>query len=499
MNHSRHLCIMFAAGLCLVSCSCHKTVRHPSWSRNAVIYEMNIRQFTPEGTIAAAAEHLPRLKALGVDIIWVMPIQTIGSEDRKGTLGSYYSIKDYFEINPEAGTSEDFERFVAKAHSQGQKVILDWVANHTSRDAVWLSEHKSWYRLDSLGRAIAPEGWDDVAALDYGNDTMRRAMTDAMREWIERYGLDGLRCDVAWSVPRDYWDNALPELRHANPELFFLAEAEEPELHRHAFDMTYAWELHHLFNDIAKGTKNADDLRAQVTKEHRTYAADDYRMLFTSNHDENSWAGTERERLGAADKTFAALTYMLEGMPLIYNGQEAGFDRRLAFFEKDSIDWCDRGGYTEFYTRMNALRHSHPALWSGYRGGRMKVLGSTAKEIFAVRRSLKGDTVTGLFNLSDKEVESAIVKIDEGTYKDYFTGEEIVLSAKKTFKFAPWQYIILVKNEEDSRIGNNRSRRPASFGGRHLETIAGGTSVLVDRHGHGPANNGLRSEFVENH
>lgn len=250
----------------LVACGTRpqQPAAHPDWSYNSVVYEMNVRQYTPEGTLAEAARHLPRLQEMGVDVVWLMPVYPIGVKERKGTLGSYYAISDYEAVNPEFGTLEDFDRFLAEAHRLGLRVILDWVANHTSPDARWIEERPAdWYVRDSLGNTIVQYDWTDIAKLDYGNADMRAAMAAAMRFWLNR-GIDGFRCDMACEVPIDFWQQTLPALRKEYPGIYLLAEGEAPALHDGAFDASYAWELHHLLNDIAQGRKSAADLRAYV-------------------------------------------------------------------------------------------------------------------------------------------------------------------------------------------------------------------------------------------
>lgn len=297
----------------LVACGTRpqQPAAHPDWSYNSVVYEMNVRQYTPEGTLAAAARHLPRLQKLGVDVVWLMPVYPIGVKERKGTLGSYYAISDYEAVNPEFGTLEDFDRFLAEAHRLGLRVILDWVANHTSPDARWIEEHPAdWYVRDSLGNTIVQYDWTDIAKLDYGNADMRAAMAAAMRFWLDR-GIDGFRCDMACEVPIDFWQQTLPALRKEYPGIYLLAEGEAPALHDGAFDASYAWELHHLLNDIAQGRKSAADLRAYVARDAAAMPREAFRLMFTSNHDENSWAGTEFERMGDAARVTALLTFTL--------------------------------------------------------------------------------------------------------------------------------------------------------------------------------------------
>ena len=246
----------------LISCSIknknmkrESSVTHPEWSRNSVIYEVNLRQYTPEGTFKAFEQHLPRLKELGVDILWLMPINPIGITNRKGILGSCYSIKDYLAVNPDFGTMDDFKNLVNRAHSLGMKVIIDWVANHSSWDNNLITEHPEWYTHDSTGKIISPNAdWTDVADLDYSQPGIREYMKDAMIFWIKETDIDGFRCDMAGMVPVDFWNNAVPVIKKVKP-VFMIAEWDTPEMHDTAFDMTYGWELFHLMNSIARGEK----------------------------------------------------------------------------------------------------------------------------------------------------------------------------------------------------------------------------------------------------
>lgn len=422
---------------------------HPEWSYNAIIYELNTRQFTPEGTFSAAADHLDRLAELGVDLIWFMPIHPIGELERKGELGSYYSVSDYRAVNPEFGTMTDFISFVDRAHQRGMRVIIDWVPNHTSRDAVWLREGRDdWYVMDEDGSPVAPYDWTDVAQLDYNVPEMRAAMIDAMAYWLTETGIDGFRCDVAHEVPVDFWEDASAALRAVKPDIFMLAEAEKADLHlNNAFDMCYAWELHHIMNSIARGEYGADYLRQHLDRWEASYPEGTIRMIFTSNHDENSWNGTEFERMGDAVETMAALTYVLPGMPLIYNGQETGLDKRLEFFERDPIRWDYSSAWTPFYRKMNDLRHDNPALWSPELGGRLVELDNSAGDrVLSFYRTVDGNTVVSVFNLSADNVE---VEVDtspvEGAYTDYITGEIVALSGIMDIETAPWEYKILVR------------------------------------------------------
>lgn len=420
-------------------------VDHPEWSKNANIYEVNVRQYTPEGTFRAFAEHLPRLKNMGVDILWLMPIHPIGEINRKGTLGSYYSVKDYKGVNPEFGDMEDFKDLVKQVHDHDMKIILDWVANHTSWDHDWIKEHPEWYTKDSLGSLVSPFDWSDVVDLNYDEPGLREAMTDALEFWVREANIDGYRCDVAGMVPTEFWEDARKRLDAIKP-VFMLAEAEEPEHHIRAFDMSYAWELHHLMNQVAKGKAPADTMQVYYKKQDTLYPANAYRMLFTSNHDENSWNGTEFERMGEGAKTFAVLTATLPGMPMIYSGQESAFDERLEFFEKDTIDWGNYE-YEDFYRTLLQLKHENQALWNGEYGGKMTVLKTgKPRSVFAFARDKGEQAVITVTNLSPEKQDVEIrVKRFTGTYLDLFSGSSIELGSSFKITLAPWEYRVFVK------------------------------------------------------
>ena len=418
---------------------------HPEWVYDATIYEVNTRQFTPEGTFNAFAAHLPRLKELGVNLLWFMPVQPIGEKDRKGTLGSYYSIRNYTEVNPEFGTMDDFITVVKEAHDMGMKVILDWVPNHTSRDHTWITEHSDWYKRDSLGSPIIMYDWTDIAPLDYGKNEMRKAMIDAMAFWVREAGIDGFRCDVAYEVPIDFWEATKDSLITLKPDIFMLAEAEKPELNESIFDAYYAWDLHHKMNMVAQGKENVDSLRLSLKRMNERFSSHAIPMYFTSNHDENSWNGTEFERMGEAAGTFAVLTYMLPGMPLIYSGQEAGLNRRLQFFEKDSINWTDRGGFTGLYTSLNALKKTNKALLSPERGGKMtEIVNDSPASVFSFKRAHEGNEIVCVFNLSKNSVKIVFNEEVPGAGFTAFPSAETVTPVKK-MELAPWEYRIYIK------------------------------------------------------
>ncbi len=384
------------------------SVHHPAWAARANIYEVNIRQFTPEGTFAAFERHLPRLKRMGVDILWIMPINPISELKRKGSLGSYYAVRDYHAVNPAYGDLDDFRHLVRAAHALHMKVILDWVANHTGWDNVWISAHPDWFKRSPRGELegfhyVDPsdhhtEVWEDVVGLDYSRQAVRDGMIEAMSYWLKETDIDGFRCDVAWTLPVDFWDDARARLERIKP-VFMLAEADTPEMQLHAFDMTYDWGLYHRLADIAHGKADARKLTEYYTRPPRTYPLGAYRMTFTSDHDENSWAGSDQELYGEGFEAFAVLAATLPGMPLIYSGQEAGNTHRLAFFEKDAIDW-KRYGRTEFYAGLLKLKHDHPALANGADGGDLQLLETSDDHVFAFRRVKGRDRVTVVANLS---------------------------------------------------------------------------------------------------
>lgn len=418
---------------------------HSSWVYDATIYEVNVRQFTQEGTFNAVAEQLPRLKDLGVNILWFMPIQPIGELERKGTLGSYYSISDYKGVNPEFGSMNDFKNLVAKAHDAGFKIILDWVANHTSRDNIWLKDHADWYMRDSLGNIPVLYDWTDIGEVNYDNAEMRAEMIQSMLYWIKEADIDGFRCDVASEVPTDFWQTARDTLKAHKQDIFMLAEAEMPELNNSVFDAYYAWDFHHKMNMVAQGKENVDSLRSSLHRMQVNFSKSAIPMYFTSNHDENSWNGTEFERMGDAVRSFAVLSYVLPGMPLIYSGQEAGFNRRLQFFEKDSIDWVDKDDFTSFYKSLNDLKKNNSALDTQELGGEMiEITNDKLQSVWSFQRVKDKNTVVCVFNLSKEPL--IVTFTDELPGKGFKTlGNELVEPVIK-MELKPWEYKIFYKN-----------------------------------------------------
>jgi cyclomaltodextrinase len=419
------------------------SVKHPDWSYNLSIYEVNTRQYTPEGTFEAFDAHIKELKDLGVGIVWFMPINPIGEKNRKGSLGSYYSVRDYKAVNPEFGTLDDFKETVNEIHSMGMYVIIDWVANHTAWDNVWVNEHPDFYNRDSLGNFIPPvANWTDVIDLNYDNKELWKYMIDAMEYWVRECDIDGFRCDVAGMVPLDFWKTARTELDKIKP-VFMLAEAEGPEFHE-AFDMTYSWDLLHMMNDIAKGKKGVRPLKDYFKEEAKKYPPDAYRMRFTTNHDENSWNGTVFERMGDAAETFDAFTCVITGMPLVYSGQEAGLNKRLRFFDKDTIEWKE-SKYRDLYTDLFHEKERNSALWNGDQGSEMIPVKSSATEVFAFLREKDSNKVYAIFNLSDRKVRTQLESSKiAGEYINPFSGKKFRIKSKEWLELKPWDYRILV-------------------------------------------------------
>ena len=434
---------------------------HPVWSKNATIYEVNLRQHTAEGTLKEFQKDLPRLKDLGVDILWLMPVFPIGEVNRKGgenssnylaeigssSLGSPYSVKNYTDINPDFGTKEDLVEMVREAHKLGMKVILDWVANHSAFDCDWTESNRGFYLLDKSGNLQPPTGtdWWDVAQFDWEHgeqNGLYNGMSTAMEFWVTEADIDGFRCDVAEKVPVEFWEIARRRLEALKSDIFMLAEADVPAHHNRAFDMSYAWHFHHLTNEIAQGREDASVLRKYLIDEAKNFATDAYRMGFATNHDENSWNGTISERYGEAGDAMVVLSGMLLDMPLIYSGQESGLDKRLRFFEKDTVEW---GEYSkaDFYKSINILHHEEEALWNGDFGGAPELLENKSPDkIFAFTKTKGISQIVVALNLSGDSVPISI-NMPEGEFVGVMSkgigGDGVV---------SPWGYLVLKKVNE---------------------------------------------------
>jgi glycosidase len=423
-------------------------IKHPEWTKNATIYQINTRQFSPEGTLRAAETQLPRLKELGIDIVWLMPIHKIGEKNRKGTLGSPYSVRDYYSVNPELGTLDDLKHFVGAAHAQGMHVIVDWVANHTAWDSNLVAEHPEWYDRDWKGDFRPTPWWDwsDIIDLDYRHEGLRKYMTDAMKYWVREADVDGYRCDVAGFVPVDFWNNVRRELDVIKP-VFMLAEWESRDLHAEAFDATYAWSWWEAVHQVALGKKSdLGGLFVYYSWNESSFPPDSMRMTGVTNHDKNAWEGTDRELFGKGLEAAIVLSVVGEGIPMIYNGQEAGNDRRLQFFEKDPIVWREHPT-GQLYKRLFQLKKKNTALWNAHWGATMIAVPNSApaKVLSFVRRN-DVDKVFAAINFSD-EPQAVTFKesLYHGRYADYFGGRAVELDASARIDLPAWGYKVFVR------------------------------------------------------
>lgn len=420
--------------------------RSPDWAKNTTIYEVNVRQYTKEGTFKAFENHLSRLKELGVDTLWFMPINPISKEKRQGTLGSYYAVQNYKEVNPEFGTIDDFKELVNKCHSMGFKVIIDWVANHTGWDNPWI-KNKDWYLQNEKGEIVSPPGlnWDDVAQLNYNNKDMRKTMLEDMEYWIKDINIDGFRCDHAEGVPVGFWEEARAALDKIKPVYMLAEDDTKPEFLDKAFNTNYGFDLYKTMNGLATNSSSVASLESSIDKIKDDYSKGAYPLLFTSNHDENSWNGTEYERLGGAVKTMAALTYVVPGVPLIYTAQEFGMNKRLKFFEKDQIEE-KKSDMTDLYKELNKLRKDNKALWNYDGDKNATYLEGSNADVFTIVREKDGNTVIGVFNFTNKKINSKI-KFDNlaGKYKDYESGQTVNLEKEQSVDLEAWGFKIYTK------------------------------------------------------
>jgi glycosidase len=460
MNITYQIKIIFLLGIVIINASCQppspkenatlntdsEELAFPHKLAGSTIYEVNIRQFTPEGTFMAFSGHLPRIKELGVDVLWLMPIHPISETNRKGTLGSYYAPKSYTDVNPEFGTIEDFKSLLKEAHEMGFYLILDWVPNHTGRDHEWILEHPDYYIRDEDGNvtyeSMSPtDVWWDTALLNNSNPDTRKAMIEAMRFWVE-LGVDGFRLDHGCGdkIPLYLWEEARAALDPIK-DLFWLAECGHETF---ILDGSYADHFEVVMREVAAGEKTADDLAKWIEDDMFKYGRTAYRMTYTSNHDLNSWNGTTFERFGEGHKAFATLVFTAYGFPLILSGQEVGLSKRLEFFEKDPIDWTDSLGMQPFYQSLVRLKKENPAIWAGDAGG-FPISIAENENVMAFMREIDGNRVIGIFNLS---AENQSVEITDqrayGSYSEYFSSNEYEISSQP-LALEPWEYLVFAR------------------------------------------------------
>lgn len=460
----------------------------PQWINNAVIYEANLRQGTPTRDLKGMQLQLPRLRDLGVDIVWLMPIHPISEKKRKGTLGSYYAVKDYKAVNPEFGTMEDLKEFVRTAHTLGMKVILDEVCNHTGCDNAWVVEHPEYYARNEKGEMFGPFDWTDTYKLDYSNPATRVAMADVLKFWIQEADIDGYRCDVAGEVPTDFWEEVRPQLQAIKP-IVMLAEASKPDLLKKAFDIDYAWPMKDVFNAIAasKGVNRyaqekdlklpsmtAQDIPALIRRQKSEYPRGSVHMNMITNHDLNSWEGTEFDRFGPAVGAFAILSYTLPGIPMLYTGQETGFNHPFEFFEQDTIqpDYTENE-FTAFYRILNALKHHNTALGTQEPLENTNFISTYDPDVLTFTRQNGKDKIFVAVNLSNTVSPLSFGRREPYLVglRDIFSGEEAAVPTM----LQPWQYIVFSTPFEDMTP-------PPAFASENTTSLSGSYKVKVSTH-----------------
>jgi alpha-amylase len=415
------------------------------WVSNTNIYEVNLRQYTSQGTFGAFEKALPRLKDMGIEVLWFMPITPISQLKRLGTLGSYYACSDYEATNPEFGGLDDFKQLVKKSHNLGFKVIIDWVANHTGWDHRWTIEHPDFYKRDANGNFFDPHGWEDVIDLNYDNRDLRQAMITAMQFWVKEADVDGFRCDMAMLVPLDFWKEARLTL-DGTKKLFWLAECEEPN-YLDVFDAVYAWKFLHKMEDFWKKATDIAGLNAVLSEYDKSFAQPGMHLFFTSNHDENSHNGTEYERMGAAAQAFAVLCCTWNGFPLIYSGQEMPNYKRLRFFDKDSIQWTGQFALHDFYKTLLTLRKKNPALQGGdQEATSFRVQTNRNDVLFAFLRKNAAAEILVILNLSENLLMAQLNDSQlKGVFKNSFSGELLDIEQHSTIQLPGWGFKVFEK------------------------------------------------------
>jgi len=421
---------------------------HHDWSYNLGMYEVNLRNYSEEGNIAAFQADLDRIDSLGPGILWFMPIHPIGAENRLGSLGSPYSVKDYYAVNSDYGELSDFKALVQEIHDRGMYVIIDWVANHTAWDHVLTKSNPEWYVKDLAGNFIPPPGtnWSDVIELDYRKQGLRDYMIQALSFWVDSVGIDGFRFDAVDFVPDDFWRDATVALVEAKPDIFLLAEGPGEELIDLGFHMNYSWAYYGfgggILSQITQGVADANSFRTFVNSEQSKYSDGAYLLYFVSNHDENAWEGSPVQLFGPRAVNFAVLSHLINGMPLVYNGEEAGMTQQLAFFDKDLIPWRDYPLF-DYYRRLFDLKRRNAALWNGYdENEAVRIKTTQNSPIYMFERSMNGDYVLGMFNLSSETVDfQPTDTFSEGIYRNIFTNELVGLSSDLEFSLGGWQFM----------------------------------------------------------
>ena len=422
------------------------SVVHPDWSRDAVIYQINTRQYSEAGTFKAVEADLDRIRALGVDILWLMPIHPIGEARRKGELGSPYAVRDFRKVNPELGTEADFRSLVDAVHARDMKIIIDWVPNHSAWDNWMITEHPEWYTRDANGEMQHPPetDWYDVADLNYDDPALREYMRESLAYWVEVFDIDGYRCDVAGMVPTDFWNSVRPRLDAIKP-VFMLAEWQQPDLHEKAFDASYAWRWKEIMQDIAKGEADATDMAGYYADYQSNWPANAMRMAYTDNHDQNTWDGLTQEIYGDAYEAAVVLSFVGEGIPLIYNGQACDNRNRLEFFERDPIAWNCDAPVGDLFRDLVEFKTDNPALHNAGWGGRLvEIDDENEAEIFSFVRERDGNTVLAVFNMSgEAQIASLLDGMVAGDYTDFGSGRSVSIEAGERIDLGPWEWRVM--------------------------------------------------------
>lgn len=417
--------------------------KRANWIQHTNIYEVNLRQYSNDGTFNAFAKSLPRLAAMGVETLWFMPIHPIGTINRKGTLGSYYSISDFRAINPEFGTAGDFKNLISLAHNAGMKVIMDWVANHAAWDNVWTKDHPEYFDRDEAGNFKPPYDWTDVIQINHANTAQQEAMIEAMKYWVTEFDIDGFRADLAHLTPLEFWIKARTAIEPLKEGLFWLAESEEINYHK-VFDATFTWEWMHSTENFYKKNLSLNSLYDVLNKYDNNFPKDAYRMYFTSNHDENSWNGTEYEKYGDMALALAVFSCTYNGIPMLYSGQELPNMKRLKFFDKDAIDWAGECKLHDFYKTLLALHKNNPALSTCNPAVTTFFISHDATgKIMAFLRKAENKEVLVLLNLCNTETTFTLQdKLIDDDYKDVFANTIQKLLPGSSITMKPWGYLV---------------------------------------------------------
>ncbi len=420
------------------------SVKNVDWAKNMVMYEVNLRCFSEAGTFKEFEKHLPRIKAMGVTTLWFMPIQPIGEEKIKGNLGSPWAIKDYESINPRMGTIEEFKSLVQKIHEMDMYVLMEWVGNHASWDNVLTKSHPDWFDQDENGGFVPPRpDWEDVIEVNYENKELSAYMQNEILRWVKETDIDGFRFDVAGMMPTKFWEDLKPKLDEVKP-LFVFTDGNEIELTDNALDMIYNYDFIDIMTNVSQGKSGVSDIKKFLDNENEKYAKDAFKLYFTSGHVPNSFHGSVFERLGDAVPTFAVLNATLDGIPLVYGGQEAGLNKRLSFYDKDEITWKEHEFYG-LYQKLFQLRKTNQALWAGESGGKIQMIPTADNDrVMAFYRKKNEDQVICLYNFSDKDQEITVADLD-GNYTELFSDQKVTVGKSEAMKLGPWGYQVLVK------------------------------------------------------